>query len=486
MDSHLRNCEVAIASGEAVYPAEPPFHPGERYPEAPSDETGPANGVYAMVRDALRLLGMDPERYGTPEWNPLGEIVRPGDRVLLKPNFVLHLNAGGGPLEAVVTHPSVLRAVADYVLVALGGSGQLVIGDSPQMNCNFVALGRATGLDGLVEYLDAACARRGVGFRFVDFRDEQAIYWRGIVWERRSLEGGERAVRVELGRESSMEGIDNRRLYGADYDRRVTVQAHSGRHEYVVSSEVLDADVVISVPKLKVHRKVGTTLNLKNMVGINVDKNHLAHYRVGSPAEGGDEVANPGWDDRVERYLSDTLLGTNWRVGKYPFLGWKAVRKAYRSMRRSPSNLTVGYGNWHGNDTAWRMALDLNRVLLCAGSDGRMSDEPVRRYFSVLDGVIGGEGEGPLHPDPYPSGVVLAGWNPVAVDWIATRLMGLDPERIPLYRNAIEQMRDWMPDFDVAQFRAATDVPAWRDIAHDDTIAFTFRPSAGWVGTVER
>lgn len=56
---------------------------------------------------------------------------------------------------------------------------------------------------------------------------------------------------------------------------------------------MLASDVIISVPKLKVHRKVGTTLNFKNMVGINTDKNHLAHYRIGAPAQGGDEFNAP-------------------------------------------------------------------------------------------------------------------------------------------------------------------------------------------------
>ena len=29
-----------------------------------------------------------------------------------------------------------------------------------------------------------------------------------------------------------------------------------------------------------------------------------------------------------------------------------------------------------------------------------MKDHPVRRYFSLIDGIVGGEGEGPLAPTP--------------------------------------------------------------------------------------
>src|SRR5258708_29392564 len=108
-----------------------PFGPPEVYPEfaiTPRD-LDPSNRVYSMVRQALHLLGLDAARFGIPAWNPLGEIISPGHRVLLKPNWVLHFNAGGGPLEAVVTHAAVLRPVVDYVLLALKGWGDIIIVD---------------------------------------------------------------------------------------------------------------------------------------------------------------------------------------------------------------------------------------------------------------------------------------------------------------------------------------------------------------------
>src|SRR5262249_27677851 len=191
----------------------------------------------------------------------------------------------------------------------------------------FQKLSQSLGLDRLAEYLRPLCASRGIEFQVVDFRGEQAFYKHGIVWNRKRLAIGNAAIHVGLGKESFMESIDNTRLYGADYNRGQTVQAHAGhRHEYMIASAVLSSDVVISVPKLKVHRKVGTTLNLKNMVGINCDKNHLAHYRVGSPATGGDEFSSPRWDDRAERRLSDALLGGGSWSGKYLFLAWRALR----------------------------------------------------------------------------------------------------------------------------------------------------------------
>ena len=272
-----------------------------------------------------------------------------------------------------------------------------------------------------------ACRERGVGFRLVDFRLEQTTLRRGVVWERRALEG-RAPVRVRLGAASAIDAIDSARLYGADYDRRHTVASHVSReHEYGVAAELLESDVVVSIPKLKVHSKVGTTLNLKNMVGVAVDKNALAHYRIGTSCDGGDEREAATWDDRVDRLLSDWLLGRTPQGGRYAFLAWRAARKALRAIGLVRGGSMIGSGDWHGNDTAWRMALDLNRIVLYGRSDGSIASVPARRIFSIVDGIVGGEGEGPLGATPVCSGVIAGGRNPLSVDWVATCAMGPTP-----------------------------------------------------------
>ncbi len=75
----------------------PPYGPGEAYPElAPllgdAAAGGAPNHVYAGVRAALRGLGLDADRFGTAAWNPLGDCVARGRRVVLKPNFIRHWN----------------------------------------------------------------------------------------------------------------------------------------------------------------------------------------------------------------------------------------------------------------------------------------------------------------------------------------------------------------------------------------------------------
>ena len=96
----------------------------------------------------------------------------------------------------------------------------------------------------------------------------------------------EGALTVNLGRRSALYGKPHpEKLYGAVYRRSETIEHHQGEcHEYEVSRTIMNADVVISVPKLKVHKKVGVTLNVKGLVGINTNKNYLVHYSL-TPSE---------------------------------------------------------------------------------------------------------------------------------------------------------------------------------------------------------
>ncbi len=62
---------------------------------------------------------------------------------------------------------------------------------------------------------------------------------------------------------------------------------------------------------------------------------------------------------------------------------------------------------------------------------------PVPR-FNVIDGIVGMEGNGPIQGDAVPSGVLLFGADPVAVDATAARLMTIDPAAVGHLRHAAE------------------------------------------------
>lgn len=59
--------------------------------------------------------------------------------------------------------------------------------------------------------------------------------------------------------------------------------------------------------------------------------------------------------------------------------------------------------------------------------------------FVVIDGALGMEGNGPLYGNPVPVGVALAGMDAVAVDAVATIIMGLDPQEIGYLRLCAER-----------------------------------------------
>jgi hypothetical protein len=82
------------------------------------------------------------------------------------------------------------------------------------------------------------------------------------------------------------------------------------------------------------------------------------------------------------------------------------------------------------------MCLDLQRILRYGRLDGSMGETPQRTVISITDAIIGGEGEGPLANTPMPSGFITGAVNPAAAEWVHARLMGFDPEKIPLIREA--------------------------------------------------
>ena len=134
----LQDVSVNIASG-LVYPETAPFHPSETYPEWDGEisTARETNSVYKLVRHCIKNLGLDAEHADTAEWNPFGDFISPGDKVLIKPNLVLHFNGSGADIRAVTTHASVIRPVLDYVVLALKGTGSIIVGDAPQANGHF-------------------------------------------------------------------------------------------------------------------------------------------------------------------------------------------------------------------------------------------------------------------------------------------------------------------------------------------------------------
>ncbi len=141
--------------------------------------------------------------------------------------------------------------------------------------------------------------------------------------------------------------------------------------------------VLINAPKLKTHNLAITTLCLKNMMGVvNVFDRHYCHQawqEIPTELRHDDRPRNEWMDERVHELWQEGLA------------------------RRL-------------NDTA--------RV--------------VTPHLNIVEGVVGRDGTGFQRGRNYPLGLVIAGVNMVAVDSVASYLMGFDPARLIYLRMAAE------------------------------------------------
>jgi uncharacterized protein (DUF362 family) len=423
-------------------------------------------------------------------------LIKPGDKVVIKPNWVFDQHPLGLEVFSIITHTAMIRAVVDLAFEALQGNGDIVIADAPQCNCNFDNLLRVAQVHCVSEYY---WRKHRFEIPIIDLRQMTCSYETAFIKssDRIRLEGDpEGYVAVDLGADSAfadMPHVD--RLYGADYDRQETIRHHrTGCHEYLVSKTILGADVLVSVPKLKVHRKVGVTVNAKGMVGINGNKNWIAHFRIGSPSQGGDEypegVSAPAMaQSRLSRFLIDHLLAPQ-KPGRERL--FNLIHATY--MRLKPlwepirgTKPTFNSGNWHGNDTAWRMAADLARIAIFSDREGLIRKKRQRQFFSVVDGIMAGEKEGPLEPAPKLCGVIIAGDNLLGVDLVAARLMGFDWRKIKflqwLVTSSPQRIGINNPEKDI---KILANVPGWQDLLINPQIpGLAFEPPQGWRGHIE-
>ncbi len=482
--------DVALERVAGSYPDAAPYHPSERYPELGIHATlGPTNAVYAAVRQLWKTLGLDAAHADTPEWNPLGEWIRPGDNVVIKPNWVRDFHDDRpGMIDALVTHGSVIRAVVDYAHRALEGTGRLIVADAPQNDAVFENIEQFCGMPQIQEYY-----REQIGFdlEYRDLRKEYVEKLDGVLYRRDELIGDPEGYRVaRLDDASEFADLDDRRarrLRGAEYDLGETYRHHRpGRHEYLICGTILAADVVLNLPKLKTHKKAGLTACLKNTVGLNGDKNWLPHHREGVPGDGGDQYADSGWQRRFERWVIARFKEIYPRLPFGRRLAAKLFRRGGERLFGATNGGTVRSGNWYGNDTLWRTILDLNKVLLYCDRDGTLHDTPQRRVFSIVDAVIGGQGNGPLAPDRTETGVLLAGANPLAVDYVGARLMGFDPATIPQIARGLEIEACPLLGCDEAGLRCVSSEPSWRGPARELRIPeLAFAPHFGWKNHIE-
>jgi len=149
----------------------------------------------------------------------LERFVRPGQRVLIKPNLL----AGKPPERAVTTHPQLVRAVIEAVRHV---SAIPLVGDSPGIGTP-AQVARACGVLQVCEE---------TGTPFLPFSDSETV----------SLGAGS-FQRLEIAR------------------------------------DLLEADVIINLPKLKTHQMMGLTCAVKNLFGAVVGMRKIRlHLQAGT------------------------------------------------------------------------------------------------------------------------------------------------------------------------------------------------------------
>ena len=160
------------------------------------------------VRKAIDLIG------------GISSFVRPGDRVVVKPNLAYPY-----PPPAT-TDPSVVEAVARLCVEA--GAREVMVGDSSSYSCkNILGYGRWSNMDVIRSTgMDRAAERAGA--KIVDFDSAK--------WATVTIPGGVILRRTEI------------------------------------ASPMLEADVVIYVPAMKTHLETLATLAIKNYHGIIPDR----------------------------------------------------------------------------------------------------------------------------------------------------------------------------------------------------------------------
>jgi uncharacterized protein (DUF362 family)/Pyruvate/2-oxoacid:ferredoxin oxidoreductase delta subunit len=143
--------------------------------------------------------------------------IKKGDKVLIKPNLL----APARPESAMITHPLVIKAVAEYV-IQQGGRPQ--ISDSPAMG----------GFEKVLKESGIRSALKGIEVAFREFRESSV------------LDAGDPFKKIEI------------------------------------AKDALEADLLINVPKLKTHAQMCMTLGVKNLFGCVVGMRKPEwHFRTG-------------------------------------------------------------------------------------------------------------------------------------------------------------------------------------------------------------
>ena len=124
-------------------------------------------------------------------------------------------------------------------------------------------------------------------------------------------------------------------------------------------------------------------------------------------------------------YFADAVLETDLLVSmpKLKTHHWAGMTLSMKNLFGIVPGVKYGWPknflHWHGINES---IVDINST--------------IRSHFSIVDGIVGMEGNGPIQGTPKPVGVLVFGNDPVAVDATCARVVGLNPERVDYLMKA--------------------------------------------------
>jgi uncharacterized protein (DUF362 family) len=386
--------------------------------------------------------------------------------ILVKPNLVMHPRRPEDG-KCLITHPNFILSAVEAILEFK--PQKVIIGDAPVQNCNWEMLFE----NSFYEQLALLESKYHTKIDLLDFR---RTVWSDSLNVTNEIHPISEYVLFDLKKDSYLDPVtdESNKFRVTNYDPdKLSVSHKRGKHLYCIAKEFFKADVILQLPKVKTHQKAGITNALKNLVGINGDKDYLPHHKIGGSGTGGD--CYPG-SNPLRRISEKMLDRANKNIGSLIYYPWLAISKfLWKVVPGSPyHSLSAG---WYGNDTTWRMVADLNKIALFGTQNGELAQKPIRKIFSLCDGIIGGQGNGPLKPSPLPLGVILFSNDSLLTDIAAAKLMQFDTSLIPLIR---ELKKDWYPED--SSLRLNDEVVSLEALKK---ISIKTMPAPGWVGHIE-
>ncbi len=142
-------------------------------------------------------------------------------------------------------------------------------------------------------------------------------------------------------------------------------------------------------------------------------------------------------EEPVERYLLPQAKVMQEMIIPKSFAPVVRGEAFYVSLPKMKTNLysgvTLGFKNAMGTIPYYLRLRNHNHTL-----NHKLVD--MLRLFQadlvIIDGIVGGEGNGPAPVEPVQSRVIISGNQSVETDRVATRMMGIDPGTVPLMQIA--------------------------------------------------